>query len=97
MVAPNNSPPLGARSFSKLIRLIPERFVRGTPQPPVLPLQAWINPPPEKTTLQDAAGATLAAWPIGVPPFSASHNESSIEADADRADVTSLPTLIEAH
>ena len=76
----------------------PERFVRGTPQPPVLPLQAWINPPPEKTTLQDAAGATLAAWPIpGVPPFSASHNEISIEADADRADVTSLPTLIEAH
>ena len=57
-----------------------------------------INPPPEKTTLQDAAGATLAAWPIpGVPPFSASHNEISIEADADRADVTSLPTLIEAH
>ena len=76
----------------------PERFVRGTPQPPVLPLQVWINPPPEKTTLQDAAGATLAAWPIpGVPPFSASHNEISIEADADRADVTSLPTLIEAH
>ena len=22
----------------------PERFVRGTPQPPVLPPQAWINP-----------------------------------------------------
>ena len=26
----------------------PERFVRGTPQPPVLPPQAWINPPLEK-------------------------------------------------
>ena len=29
-------------------RTHPERFVRGTPQPPVLPLQAWINPPPKK-------------------------------------------------
>jgi len=76
----------------------PERFVRGTPQPPVLPLQAWINPPQEKTTLQDAARATLAAWSIpAVPPFSASHSEISIEADADHADVTSLPTLIDAH
>ena len=26
-------------------RAHPERFVRGTPQPPVLPPQAWINPP----------------------------------------------------
>ena len=26
-------------------RTHPERFVRGTPQPPVLPPQAWINPP----------------------------------------------------
>ena len=32
-------------------RAHPERFVRGTPQPPVLPPQAWINPPLEKTTL----------------------------------------------
>ena len=27
-------------------RTHPERFVRGTPQPPVLPPQAWINPLP---------------------------------------------------
>ena len=48
----------------------PERFVRGTPQPPVLPPQAWINPPLEKTTLHDAAQAPLAAASIpGVPPF----------------------------
>ena len=38
-------------------RAHPERFVRGTPQPPVLPPQAWINPPPEKTTLHNAAQA----------------------------------------
>ena len=51
-------------------RTHPERFVRGTPQPPVLPPQAWINPPTEKTTLLNTAQATLAAASIpGVPPF----------------------------
>ena len=76
----------------------PERFVRGTPQPPVLPPQAWINPPLEKTTLHDAAQAPLAAASIpGVPPFSASRNEILIDVDVDRADLTSLPTIIEAH
>ena len=76
----------------------PERFVRGTPQPPVLPPQAWINPPLEKTTLHDAAQAPLAAASIpGVPPFSASRNEILIDVDVDRADLTSLPAIIEAH
>ena len=78
-------------------RAHPERFVLGTPQPPVLPVQAWINPPPEKTTLLDAPQATLAVASIpGVPPFSAPRNEISIDADVDRTGVTSLPTLIEA-
>ena len=40
-------------------RTHPERFVRGTPQPPVLPPQAWINPPTEKTTLLNAAQASF--------------------------------------
>ena len=79
-------------------RTHPERFVRGTPQPPVLPPQAWINPPTEKTTLLNAAQATLAAASIpGVPPFSTPRNEISIDADVDRTGATSLPTLIEAH
>ncbi len=79
-------------------RAHPERFVRGTPQPPVLPPQAWINPPPQKTTLQDAAGAILSASSIpGVPPFSASPNEIASEADVDHADITSRRKLIEAH
>jgi putative transposase len=79
-------------------RTHPERFVRGTPQPPVLPLQAWINPPPEKTTLQDAAGANLSTGSIPqVLPFSASPNEISIEADGG-TDVTRLSkTIIETH
>ena len=62
----------------------PERFVRGTPQPPVLPPQAWINPPLEKTTLHNAAQAPLAAASIpGVPPFSASRNEILVDVDVD--------------
>ena len=54
--------------------------------------------PTEKTTLLNAAQATLAAASIpGVPPFSAPRNEISIDADVDRTGATSLPTLIEAH
>ena len=73
----------------------PERFVRGTPQPPVLPPQAWINPPLEKTKLHDAAQAPLAAASIPEPPFSASRNQILVDVDVDRADL-SLPTIIEA-
>ena len=51
-------------------RAHPERFVRGKPQPPVLPSQAWINPPPEKNTREDRVGATFSGWSIpGVPLF----------------------------
>ena len=82
----------------KAYQVHPERFVRGTPQPPVLPSQAWINPPPTKTTRQEAAGATFSGGSIpGVPPFSAPPNGCSIEADVDRNNVTSILTTIEAH
>jgi len=40
-------------------RAHPERFVRRPPQPPVLPQQAWINPPVEKTTPQDDPESTI--------------------------------------
>jgi len=33
----------------------PERFVRKLPEPPALPTAAWINPPREKTTHEDAS------------------------------------------
>ena len=36
----------------------PERFVRKMPRPPILPEEAWINPPAKKTTLQDGPGST---------------------------------------
>ena len=49
----------------------PERFVRQSPRPPILPEAAWINPPAKKTTLQDAPGSPIVAlddvW--GTPRF----------------------------
>ena len=40
-------------------RRIPERFVNGRPHPAELPTAVWINPPPKKTTAQDAPGTTI--------------------------------------
>lgn len=37
--------------------LHPERFVKRQPSPPQLPATAWINPPKEKSALQDVLGA----------------------------------------
>ena len=37
----------------------PERFVQGAPKPLSMPDAVWINPPAEKTTRQDAPGATI--------------------------------------
>ena len=79
-------------------RAHPERFVRGTPQPPVLPPQAWINPPPEKTTHQEAETATCSGWSIPeLPPVSTPCGAFAIEADVDRDVVMSPATPIEAH
>ena len=74
----------------------PERFVRATtPQPSVLPRQVWIVLPPEKTTLQDAAGATLSGWSIpGVPPDSGQPDEISPHADGDRPQSASVSKLL---
>ncbi len=47
----------------------PERFVQRPPRPPVLPEAAWINPPREKATLQDAPGSTrTTSADVWVPP-----------------------------
>ena len=56
------------------------------------------QPAAGKNDPHDAAQAPLAAASIpGVPPFSASRNEILIDVDVDRADLTSLPTIIETH
>lgn len=57
----------------------PERFVRGQPKPPVLPEKVWINPPREKTTLQDGPGSTIgvSADPR-VPPVFVSAESSAL-------------------
>jgi putative transposase len=62
----------------------PERFVRRPPEPPVLPRAAWINPPREKTTLQDAPGSTIAtlADPRVPPVFLSERPSSRVAAPA---------------
>lgn len=39
--------------------LHPERFVKSPPSPPQLPTMAWINPPKEKSALQNAPEALI--------------------------------------
>ena len=97
MVEPNSSPPLGARSFSKLNRLIPNASFAERRNRPFA--SAGLDQPPlEKTTLHDAAQAPLAAASIpGVPLFLLQRNQILVDVDVDRADLTSLPTIIEAH
>jgi putative transposase len=49
----------------------PERFVRRAPRPPILPEEAWINPPARKTTPQDGPGSTpTTSDDVWVPPNS---------------------------
>jgi putative transposase len=75
-------------------RAHPERFVRGTPRPPVLPPQAWINPPPVKTTRQDAPGGVFSGSPIPeVPPFPGARYPISELVDFD---TTELPAQLRA-
>jgi len=49
----------------------PERFVRRPPQPPVLPQEVWINPPPQKPRPENGSGAPIVtpSHPM-VPPIS---------------------------
>jgi putative transposase len=52
-------------------RAHPERFVRRLPQPPKLPRQAWINPPPEKSRPEHGSGAPIVTpGSRVVPPIS---------------------------
>jgi len=75
-------------------RAHPERFVRGTPQPPVLPTQAWINPPLEETMRQEPAGELLSGWSIpGLPSDSGLRDEIMPQPDTDRH----ARTLMKAH
>jgi len=82
------------QSLLEAHRAHPERFVRGTPQPPVLPAQAWINPPLQKTTRQEADGDAFEGSPIpGLPPDSGLRDEILPQPDADRP----ARTLMKAH
>jgi len=45
------------RTLDMAYALHPERFVKRPPSPPELPAAAWINPPVQKTALQNALGS----------------------------------------
>ena len=65
---------------------------------PVLPRQVWINPPPEKTTPQEALGATFSGRPIPeLPPDSSYPDAIASEPNRDRTALTPRLSLIEAH
>jgi len=60
----------------------PERFVRRKPQPPALPEAAWINPPAQKASAQDAPGSTIATIDdVWVPPDPLPDTPSSREPE----------------
>jgi putative transposase len=60
----------------------PERFVGRAPRPPVLPEEAWINPPPSKTTLQDGSGSRrTTSDDVWVPPISIIEAPSTSEPE----------------
>ncbi len=65
----------------------PERFVRRAPQPPLLPHEAWINPPAKKTTSHDSPQSTISTQGNpGVPPGSGDVEDTTRPCDE-------LPTL----
>ena len=92
------SPPVGARSFSKLNRLIPNASFRnaatarfasaGLDQP-----AAGKNDPPRCRTSPSRGG--VHTW--GTPFFCFTQRDLDRWVVVDRADLTSLPTIIEAH
>ena len=56
----------------------PERFVKGRPKPPDLPVAAWINPPPNNETLEIGSGATLeSSDDLEVPPGCVTYRDPS--------------------
>ena len=74
----------------------PERFVRKAPQPPALPTAAWINPPREKTTLQDDPGSTIVtSVDPRVPPVFASEISTSRLAAPTQEESSALAQVLQ--
>ena len=70
------------RTLLTAYRAHPERFVHRAPQPPILPREAWINPPAKKTTSQDGSQSTISTpanpW---VPPGSRDLEDTTRSCD----------------
>ena len=76
------------RVLTRFYEAHPERFVNGPPKHPALEAEVWINPPPPKTTLEVAPGATFATSDDleGHPVF-------NTYSDPSKVDVTRLVSL----
>jgi putative transposase len=73
----------------------PERFVRGVPEPPVLPPAVWINPPEPKTTRQDAPGSLpKESDDVQVPPVFSTYGQVAGSAPLAAAPALAPSTLI---
>ena len=70
------------RVLTRFYEAHPERFVNGPPKHPALEAEVWINPPPPKTTLEVAPGATFATSDDleGHPLFNTYSDPSDVDA-----------------
>jgi putative transposase len=76
----------------------PERFVKGRPQPADLPTAVWINPPPKKTTAQDAPGLTIAAsHDLRVDRISDSFDRTASLIIGANATLITAPSVSQCH
>ena len=76
----------------------PERFVRGVPKAPVLPREAWINPPPQKPTPENRSGAMIVTPDhLEVPAISDDSDWKEEPQQAPAATCVARPTLVSVH
>ena len=76
----------------------PERFVKGRPQPADLPTVVWINPPPKKSTAQDAPETTIVtAHDLRVDPIRDLDNNVAVMIIDRNAPLITSPLVSQCH
>ncbi len=76
----------------------PERFVKGRPQPADLPTAVWINPPPKKSTAQDAPETTIVtAHDLRVDPIRDLDNNVAVMIIDRNAPLITSPLVSQCH
>jgi putative transposase len=76
----------------------PERFVNGQPHPADLPQAVWINPPPKKSTAQDAPGSTIVTVDdLWVDPIGDALDLGALLIVGRRATLITSPLVSQCH